>query len=442
MKFIKEYHLFQSQEVIVLAVSGGIDSVVMVDLFHRANLPFFMAHCNFGLRGAESEEDEAWVRKLAQQYGVEIYVKRLATRAYAQAHQLSIQMAARELRYRWLEELCETHHLSKIATAHHANDVVETLLFNLTKGTGLAGLHGILPRQGRLIRPLLFATKESILAYAQMHNLAWREDSSNAQDDYARNLIRHQVVPVLKSINPQLEATTHVTVARISQIEAFVTEQLASLQEAITRQQDGIIYLAIQAFQKKPWAPAILWEMLKPFGFNFLQIASLWESSHTSGKMVESAMYRIYVDRGTWMLSQRQQPARPFTYTIEQARTYINLPACSLQMRTLPRQQYCLLADKQVATLDLAKLQFPLTIRSWQPGDFFYPLGMQKRKKLSDFLIDCKVPVLTKEKVMVLVSGHDIVWVIGYRIDDRFKVTGATAQVYEIRIVDEHVASK
>lgn len=441
VNFIKDHHLFQPQETTLLAVSGGVDSVVMTDLFYQANLPFAMAHCNFGLRGADSDGDETWVRKLAQQYGVQVYVKRFATQDYAQAHQLSIQMTARELRYRWFEELGDTHHLSKIATAHHANDMVETLLFNLTKGTGLAGLHGIVAKQGRLIRPLLFATKESILAYAQDHNLTWREDSSNAQDDYARNLIRHQIIPTLKSINPQLEATTHVTVARLSQIEAFVREQLDSLWEKITRQQDGITELAIQAIKTKPWAPAILWEMLKPFGFNFLQITSLLESSSTSGKMIESATHQIYVDRTTWMLRERQQPARPLACVIEPETTHISLPAYSLQMQTIPSNQYKLVADCQVAVLDLAKLQFPLVVRTWQPGDFFYPLGMQKRKKLSDFLIDCKVPALVKEKVMVLVSGQDIVWVIGYRIDDRFKVIETTEQVCEFRLVDDQLAS-
>lgn len=441
VNFIKDHHLLQPQETTLLAVSGGVDSVVMADLFYQANLPFAMAHCNFGLRGAESEGDEAWVRKLAQQYGVKVYVQHFATQDYAQVHQLSIQMAARELRYRWFEELGDTYHLSKIATAHHANDMVETLLFNLTKGTGLAGLHGILPRQGKLIRPLLFATKESIVAYAQAHNLIWREDSSNAQDNYARNLIRNQVIPVLKSINPQLEATTHTTITRLSQVEVFVTEQLASLQQAITYEQDGITYLAIQAIKTKPWAPAILWEMLKPFGFNFLQISSLLESSSASGKMIESATHQIYVDRTTWMLSQLQQPARPLTYMIERETTHLSLPAYSLQIRTVPSHQYHFVADSQVAALDVAKLQFPLVVRPWQPGDFFYPLGMQKRKKLSNFLIDCKVPVLVKEKVTVLVSGNDIVWVVGYRIDDRFKITEATEQVCEIRLMGDSLAS-
>lgn len=435
VNFIKNHHLLQPQEVTLLAVSGGVDSVVMADLFYQLNLPFAMAHANFGLRGAASEEDESWVRQLAQRYGVKVYVQHFATQAYAQANQLSIQMAARELRYRWFEELADIHHLSKVATAHHANDMVETLLFNLTKGTGLAGFHGILPKQGILIRPLLFATKESILAYAQAHELTWREDSSNAQDKYARNLIRKQVIPVLKSINPQLEATTQTTITRLNQVELFVMEELVRLQKAITRQQDGVTYLAIQAIKNKPWAPAILWEMLKPFGFNFLQISGLLKSANISGKMIKSATHQIHVDRGTWMLTQRQQSARPWAYRIEQDTTQISLSAYSLEIRILPRHPYDLVGDSQIAALDLAKLHFPLTVRPWEPGDFFYPLGMQQRKKLSDFLIDSKVPLLVKEKVNVLVAGHDIAWVVGYRIDDRFKVESFTKQVYEVRLI-------
>lgn len=440
VRFIKAHHLLQPQEVTLIAVSGGVDSVVMADLFDQANLPFAIAHCNFGLRGTESDGDEAWVRELGQKYGVQVYVQQFAAQAYAQASQLSIQMAARALRYSWFEELGDTYYLRQIATAHHSNDMVETLFFNLTKGTGLAGLHGILPRQGRLVRPLLFATKENILAYAQARNLTWREDSSNAQGNYARNLIRNQVIPVLKSINPDLEGTAHMTIARLSQVEAFVAEQLASLQKAITHQQDGITCLAIQSMKTKPWAPVILWEMLKPLGFNFLQITDLLESPSASGKMIESATHQIYIDRTNWLLRERQQPVALLTYRIEQETTSIHLPASRLQIRAVDTDAYHLVVDSQVAALDLAKLQFPIMVRAWEPGDFFYPLGMQQRKKLSDFLIDCKVSILAKERVMVLVAGTDIVWVIGYRIDDRFKVTEATEQIYEVKLVSHQLS--
>lgn len=441
VNFIKDHHLLEPREAILLAVSGGVDSVVMMDLFNQLKVPFGIAHCNFGLRGAESAGDETWVRALAQRYGVKLYVEHFATQAYAQANQLSIQMAARELRYKWFEEICNTHHWSKVATAHHANDQVETLLFNLTKGTGLAGLHGILPKQGRQIRPLLFATKKNIVAYAQANNLTWREDSSNAQDSYARNVIRNQVIPVLKSINPQLETSTHTTIARLSQVELFVTEQLASLEQSIIHQQDNITYLAIEGIQAKPWAPVILWEMLKHWGFNFLQITSLLATANPTGKMINSATHQIYADRTKWMVRPRQPSAWPITYSIGRNTTHISLLAGSLQIQILPSHVYQLLANNQVAALDLDKLQFPLVARTWQPGDFFYPLGMQKKKKLSDFLIDAKVPLLIKEKVMVVVAGNDIVWVIGYRIDDRFKVTKATEQVYEIRLIDNQISA-
>lgn len=434
ISFIKDHQLLQPEELVLLAVSGGVDSVVMSSLFHEAKLHFAIAHCNFGLREQESEEDEAFVHTLAQQYQVKFYTTRFDTKAYAKANKLSTQMAARELRYTWFEKLCNTHQINKLATAHHANDCLETILFNLTKGTSIAGLHGILPKQKKIIRPLLFASKEGLLQYAQAKGLSWREDSSNRQEDYARNLIRHQVIPSLKSINPNLESTTNVTIDRLSQVEKFFNEQLKNLREEIFFQQEGIYYITIQKIKEKPWASVVLWELLKPFGFNFLQIKSLLHSSVQIGKSVYTNNYQLYVDRTTWMLTAREQTIMPSEYIISEKIKNVNFLDQNLQLQVILREVYQIIHNNQVAALDLEKLQFPLTIRPWQTGDFFYPLGMLKRKKLSDFLIDQKVPLPLKQKVYVLESKGQIAWVIGYRIDDRFKVKEMTRQVYELQL--------
>lgn len=433
--FIKEHQLIHSDEIVLLAISGGIDSVVMCHLFHEANIKFEIAHCNFRLRGADSDADEALVVSLAQKYDVNFHTKRFDTLAYAHEHHLSIQMAARDLRYAWFEELCQTYSLSKLATAHHVNDSLETLLFNLTKGTGITGLHGILPKQGRLIRPLLFANKQELQEYAKGYGLVWREDMSNTKDDYARNLIRNKVLPLLKLINPGLETTTISTIDRIQQVEALFNEQLAQLKDQLFYQRDQISYIAIDKIEDKIWAPVVVWELLKPFGFNFLQIKGLLGTTLQSGKTIYSNTHQLYVDRKEWMLVPRQDTVVPNTHITDAGTSSVVLVSGELKIRTLPKMNYELMNDKHIAALDLEKLQFPLLIRPWQLGDYFYPLGMQKKKKLSDFLIDLKVSVLLKQQVCVLVSGDEVVWVIGYRIDDRFKITEDTKEVYEVRLV-------
>ncbi len=434
LAFMLEHQLLPQKGATLLAVSGGIDSVVMTQLFHQANLHFSIAHCNFGLRGVASDQDEAWVRALAQQYEVAYYTQPFNVSAHARAKDISIQMAARELRYAWFQALCEEHGVEKVATAHHNNDSLETVLLHFTKGTGLAGLHGILPAQGRYIRPLLFASKANIIQYAQTEGLAWREDSSNQKDGYQRNLIRNHIVPQLRKINPSLETTFLTTVERLRQAEAFFNEQITTIRQQACWQQATEYYINIQALQDKPWALVVLWELLKPFGFHFASLKKHLASPPATGIRLQSASHYLYVDRGQWIVTPCSPPASPAVYPLEATTTTLNILHYTLQCAQVPRSQYQLVADKAVAALDQAKLQFPLVVRRWQPGDAFYPLGMQQRKKLSDFLIDNKVPRPLKAQVWVVTSGGAIVWVIGYRIDNRFKVTDSTQQVYEIRL--------
>ncbi len=433
LSFTLKKQLLPQKGPTLLAVSGGVDSVVMSTLFHQAKLSFAVAHCNFGLRGTASDQDEAWVRALAQQYEVAFYVHAFDLPTYAQTRGISIQMAARTLRYAWFQTLCEEHGFEKVATAHHGTDNLETVLLHLTKGTGIAGLHGILAARGRYIRPLLFSNKAEILKYAQAEGLTWREDSSNRQDNYQRNLMRNQVVPFLQKLNPRLEATFRLTLERLGQVEAVFNEQVATVCQQICRHQGTDYYVAIHAIQDKPWAPVVAWELLKSFGFNFIQISNLLAQKHPTGTMFEAARHRLYVDRGHWIVTPCTKPSSQ-SYTIDATTKSLTMPPHKLQCTHIPRAQYTIVANKEVAALNRAQLKFPLVVRKWQPGDVFYPLGMRQRKKLSDFLIDKKIPVPLKAQVWVVTSGGKIVWILGHRIDDRFKVTASTQQVYEIRL--------
>ncbi|MCG8453396.1 MAG: tRNA lysidine(34) synthetase TilS, partial [Spirochaetales bacterium] len=281
---------------------------------------------------------------------------------------------------------------------------------------------------------LLFADKAMLLQYAQTEKLAWREDESNTQNSYSRNLIRNKVMPLLKTINPNLEATGRLTMERLGQVEAVFNEHLAAIRKQILHQRGGNYYIAIQAVRDKTWAPVVVWGLLKPFGFNFLQLKGLLSHNSQSGKMLYSPSYQLYVDRSEWIITPRTRSSQTIhTITTSSTKT-LETQDYRLQMTVIPRAQYTLIPDSRVAALDLARLTFPLTIRKWQPGDFFYPLGMQARKKLSDFLVDLKVPMPLKERVYVVVAGGEIVWVIGYRIDDRFKITDTTRAVYEAQL--------
>ena len=431
--FILKKTLLPQKGPTLLAVSGGIDSVAMTHLFYQAKFSFAIAHCNFGLRGEASNQDETWVRTLAQRYNVAFHTQTFDTFTYARTQGVSIQMAARALRYAWFQQLCKIHGFEKVATAHHNNDSLETVLLRFTKGTGIAGLHGILPTQGNYIRPLLFANKTDIIKYAQIEKLIWREDSSNQQNYYQRNLIRNQVVPLLRKLNPSLEATYRLNSERLGQVEAMFNEQVESIRQRIFYRQGTDYYVAIHAIQNKPWAPVVMWELLKPFGFNFTQISNLLAQQHPSGTRIEVIGYRLYVDRRHWILTPCDEQNTQSFYTIQAITKSLITPFYELQCSHVPRAQYTIVNNKEIAALNRARLEFPLIVRKWQSGDVFYPLGMQQRKKVSDFFIDNKVPVPLKAQTWVVTSNGKIVWILGYRIDDRFKITADTQQVYEIR---------
>lgn len=436
ISYIKEKELFKPQDKVLLAVSGGIDSVVMSTLFSEAGFDFAIAHCNFGLREEESDADEKFVRKLARKAKVDCHVKHFDTQQFAEDHSLSIQMAARELRYNWFEELAEAQGYQYIALAHHKGDLLETMLLNLTRGTGIAGLHGITPKRGRFIRPLLFASKDDIYAYVTENQLIWREDSSNASTKYYRNKIRHDVIPALQELNPKLEQTFQQTAEKVGAVERLFYRQADALRQKVLLPQGSDSLLQLQPVLDSTEPTLFLSELLNPWGFSYAQakevLAVYREAPTVAGKVFDSPTHRLNLDRGQLVISPKSLQQYQ-SLEIEEGTESIDYAGWKLQFSAKPREGYRIKANRYLASLDKNKVKYPLKLRKWKAGDWFCPLGMNKKKKLSDFMIDEKIPLNLKERVFVLTSGESIVWVLGYRIDDRFKLTDKSTEVLEVK---------
>ncbi|MBB6002079.1 tRNA lysidine(34) synthetase TilS [Arcicella rosea] len=431
LTFINKQNLIQPSQKVLLAVSGGMDSVVMCDLFSKAKLDFAIAHCNFGLRGEESNEDEMFVKKLSIKYKVPFYVTTFQTADFAENEKISTQMAARILRYEWFEKIRIQHQFDYIATAHHQNDVLETVLLNLTKGTGIAGLHGIRVKKGHIIRPVLFAEKESFFDYVVENQIIWREDSSNESNKYQRNLIRNEVVPLLKQINPNLENTIQQTVERITAVEDIFEQEMEMLREQITWSDSQAIYVNYKAIQTLSQPVIKLAELLKPYHFSYQQSQDIFEAfDKESGKTFLTPTHTLVKDRTELVITPKNLQA--FTSkTIEKNNVVVEFGDRMLNIGefTEIEEGFVVPTAKKLACLDADKIRFPLQLRKWKEGDWFCPLGMNKKKLISDFLIDQKVPLNLKKEVYLLTSNGSIVWVIGFRIDDRFKVTDKTAKI-------------
>jgi tRNA(Ile)-lysidine synthase len=440
LHFIAQFSGLPQPARLLLAVSGGLDSVLLCHLCHRAGIAFGIAHMNFSLRGEESEADARFVESLALNYKVPFFLKKIDTLAQkAEQKGLSTQMLARQARYQWFQELATQESYEYIATAHHQNDVLETLLLNLVRGTGIAGLHGILPQQGRLIRPLLFADREEILAYAQTEKLVWREDSSNQSHKYARNLLRHQVVPVLKQLNPRLEKTTQESVEKLAAAESLLRHSLSDIFARCIVENKGHYWISQEALQAYPAADWILFEYLKDFGFGYSTLKQLFATPPPQvGKYLLSGSHRLSVDRAHWVLSplSKEENTQALFYLDTSANTFQNeslsLKWCIQSVSTLPSRQ----VPVHCALLDWELLRHKrLWLRKWQAGDRFRPLGMRGSKKVSDYLGDRKVPRPLKEQVWVLGADEQIVWVVGWQIDERFRLQAQSQEVLYIELL-------
>ena len=444
------HHISTASHKLLLAVSGGVDSIVLTDLVVKSGFDFIIAHCNFQLRGDESERDETFVRSLQNKYGKEVLVNRFDTRQYASQNKISIQEAARELRYKWFEELInpksEIRNPKFAATAHHANDNIETLLINFFRGTGISGLHGIPAKQGKIIRPLLFAKREEIISYAKENNLKWVEDTSNTSDKYTRNFFRLQIIPAIKEVFENIEENLLHNIERLKEAEILYHQAIQQHLKKLCEEKGNEVHIPILKLQKSEPLNTIIWEIIKSYNFHAAQVEEVKKLFNAeNASYITSDLYRIIKNRN-WLVIAPIQTGEAQNILIEEDDKKIKFENGILFLEkmssgNLPagRPGWRLETSNNIATLDATQIKFPLFLRRWKQGDYFYPLGMPNitdgrrgKKKLAKFFIDQKLSKTEKEKVWVIEMNKKIIWVIGYRIDDRFKITPSTKEVFRI----------
>jgi tRNA(Ile)-lysidine synthase len=436
--YIKKEDLFRSGEKIVLAVSGGMDSVAMAELFSRSKFSFAIAHCNFQLRGEESDTDEAFVKDLAKKLKVPCYFRKFFTTDYAKEHRLSTQMAARELRYNWFNDLLIKEGYSYLATAHHLDDQIETFFINMMRSTGIAGFHGIFPKQGKIIRPMLFASRKEIDQFVKKNDLTFREDTSNQEIKYQRNKIRHELLPVLSEINPGFRNILTENIYRIREAEKIFRDTVEQVRRKHVKPGKARTTLSIAGIKTLNPLTTYTFELLSPFGFNYPVVCEICKAlDDEPGKQFYSNTYRLIKDRDYLIInplkSGKKSPPEKAEFQIPENKTSLGTPLKLSLKKMTNDSNFRIDVSPQVANLDLHKIIFPLTLRKWRRGDLFHPFGRDHKKKVSDFFTDQKFSIDEKESAWLLCSGEKIVWIIGHRIDNRFRITSKTKQVLLIK---------
>ena len=422
---------FLKGKKLLVAVSGGMDSMVLVDLFQKLKFDFTLAHCNFQLRGTESDGDENFVVTYAKQNDITCFVAKFDTEKYSKAHKLSTQVTARNLRYNWFNEILEQEKFDYIVTAHHADDVVETFMINLSRGTGLDGLTGIPSQNGNIIRPMLPFSRKEIENYVLENKLKWREDSSNASDKYLRNKIRHHIIPVFKEINESFLQSFQNTLEHLNQEQSLINDAVQMVYEKVVSEENQQLKINISALLHYKNHKAYLYQWLNKYGFSaWNDVYNLIEAQ--SGKQILSEKYILLKDRDFLILSKKEKTN--FEEIVIHSIT--EKPNFPLKL-TLCNQSDISNQMKNVIFVDENKIQFPLTIRKWKEGDYFYPTGMQGKKKVSKYFKDEKFTLFQKQDTWILESNNKIVWIIGHRADERFKVENTTQTIIQITYNNE-----
>jgi tRNA(Ile)-lysidine synthase len=418
---------FLKEKKLLLATSGGIDSMVLVYLLDQLKYNFAVAHCNFQLRGEESDGDEAFVISFCNERQIEVFVQKFDTTKFAEDYKFSIQLAARKLRYGWFYELIDNEHFDYLLTAHHLDDSLETFLINLSRGTGLDGLTGIPNLNDRIIRPLLTFSRLDIELYAKANAFQWREDSSNASYKYLRNKLRHDVVPVLKELHPNLLASFENTLEHLKQAQSLVDDASKLVYKIVVKEEKNLLKFQLKELLKLPNYKAYLFQWLKNYGF------TAWDDIYNlvdaqSGKQIYSEDYCLLKDRDCLILSLKEEATATDVYLIDKHVSQVNIPL---------KFEFCNVGDISESNsnsifVDEEKLLFPLVLRRWQEGDFFYPAGMLGKKKVSKYFKDEKLSLIEKSNQWLLCSDNQIIWIIGMRQDERFKATSNATKILKI----------
>ncbi|WP_066627188.1 tRNA lysidine(34) synthetase TilS [Labilibacter marinus] len=427
---------FSSGQKVLVALSGGADSIALLHLLFHAGVDVSAAHCNFKLRGQESDDDEQFVQYFCNRLKVQLYQKSFETETFAKEQGVSIEMAARDLRYAWFNELLQDNQLNFIATGHHKDDSIETFFLNLARGTGIKGLSGIKPIQGNLIRPLLRFSRMDIENYCTDQELDFRTDSSNQESVYLRNKLRNDILPLFKELNPSFAETMHKNMGHLNQVSHFLQASVERIKKDLVVDQDGKLLISLQHINEFIDQELVLFEILQPYGFNGVIVKELVEciKSDVSGKQFYSKSHRLIKDRFNLILIPIEPEQQEEVFYLSVDSYGVKSPIAISIERDLDMDTYKIDKNSLVAQFDSELLNYPLTIRKWRQGDQFCPLGMSHFKKLSDFFIDNKFSIKDKEDVWLLLSGDDIIWIVGHRTDDRYKLSNKTKKVTKFSI--------
>lgn len=433
--FVREQKLFDKNDRVLVALSGGVDSVVLATLMLRSGYTFSVAHCNFHLRGEESNRDERFVRSWAEKNKIKLFVSEFDTYEYMQQKGISLEMAARELRYSMFKNLMTSQGFSLLATAHHADDSAETFFINLLRGTGIAGLHGILPKHDNIVRPLLFATRKDIFDFAKANNIPFVEDSTNEETQFLRNKIRHRLFPLLKDLCPNFDTVIKKDIDRLRETEIVFRSVIERLRADIIEKESNICKINIDRLKKLHPIRILLYELLSEYGFNETDSNNVLASlDKESGKQFFSKTHRLLKDRNYLFITPLNADQHQERYLLNESQNMVNEPI-HLVLETLEDLTFVNISkDRNIAMFDKDMLRFPLVLRHWKQGDAFVPFGMNKSKKLSDFFTSEKYSLIDKQQQWLLCSGDDIIWIVGRRTDNRYRISEKTKTILKIEI--------
>ncbi|HTB51781.1 MAG TPA: tRNA lysidine(34) synthetase TilS [Ferruginibacter sp.] len=431
---IKKLQLFQPKDKLLIAVSGGVDSVVLCELTKQAGYDFAIAHCNFQLRGEDSGHDEKFVQQLAIKYSVPFYIKHFDTNAIAKQEKKSIEETARNLRYEWFEEIRTGNNFQYILTAHHADDNIETVTMQFFRGTGIRGLRGILPKQNNIVRPLLFAKRADLEIFLLENDLTHIIDQTNAENVYTRNHFRNDILPLIEKNYPGAKENIFKNITRFSGVAELYEQAIDQHKKKLLEYNGNEIQIPVLKLLKTSPLETVVYEIIKDYGFTARQttdVVALLQSE--TGKYVQSPTYRIIKNRN-WIIISPNQSGEAQHILIEEKDNRVGFADKRIELQKFPNTNYTIQNSNTIAQVSVDAIKFPLLLRKWKQGDYFYPLGMQKKKKLSRFFTDQKLSLTDKQQVWVIEMDKKIVWIVGLRIDDRFKITPATKQILTLTV--------